>query len=91
MSNTVFFGDFLSYHGLMWGPLGLIFGSDGVTISHFCMFAASTVDWYMSTWGSEVTFWGTLGSLGVTLESFLVGLVSKQAICYVLSTYGRLV
>ena len=46
MSNTVFFGDFLGYVGLIWGHLGLISGSVGVTISHLCMFAASTVDWF---------------------------------------------
>ena len=80
MSNMGFGGDFLQYFGVIWGHLGLISGSVGVTISHFCMFAASTVDWYMSTWGSEVTFWGTLGSLGVTLESFLAVLVSQQVI-----------
>ena len=38
------------------------------------------VDSICPTWGSEETFWGTLGSLGVTLESFWAVLVSQQVI-----------
>ena len=46
MSNTVFFGDFSGYVGVIWVHFGLISGSAGVITSHFCVFEASTVDWF---------------------------------------------